>query len=197
LKSLDTIDCQGQPLETLCGMQRLDGAVPADARVLATFSDKSPALLAKPLGKGQLLFCGSFPGLGYQRSGVLAAQAYNKACTAAKQQPITYNPPSYTAGYRTLLATALDGLKPPVMTDNYLVEADLLEHANGLVITLSNWSGQSVKKLKVSLPLPTAKGYGKPYAAIGAIATQQQKDGQLILTLDLQEADFIVIPYKK
>ena len=196
LKNIEAITYQGKALESVCGIQKLTGAAPANARVLATFADQSPAVLMQPLGKGKVVFCGAFPGLAYLKSGVIAMFERNKSFAAEKKAVLSYNPPSFNADYQALIAATMEGIayQPPVTTDNYLVEANLLENTNGLVITLANWTGQPLTACKISLP--AGKNYGKPFAGAGEVKAAVA-NGRLNLTLDLQEADFIVIPFTK
>lgn len=196
LKNLAPIAAGGATLESLCGIQKVEGAV-AGARVAATFADGSPAALSKPLGKGFLLYCGAFPGIAYLKSGVAAANAAKEQLAAGKTPATTYNPPAYAAGYRAVMADLLAGLpyRPSLTASDYLVEANLLEHPKGRVVTLSNWSGRPLRGVTVSLPA-TARD-GAPFAAFGAVAARRDAGNRLTLTLDVQAADMIVIPYAR
>lgn len=195
LKVQETVDFRGKTLEDVCGMQKC--ALPADARTLAAFADHAPALFTRPLGKGQLVYCGFFPGIAYMKSGVLEKKARDARMEKEHLTPPSYNPPSFAEGYRALLAAAMDGLGivPVASTSHYLVEANALEGKKGLVIALSNWSGTRLQKVRVTVR--TTRKIGKPSAVISGIHAVESKPGQVTVTLDLEAADFLVLPYLK
>lgn len=179
-------------LEGIIGVQKLNGTAPSGSTVLATFTaDGTPAVLTKALGSGKLFYCGTFPGLAYQKSGVLAKQAAD----TADPNRATYGPPSYEAGYRALFSAILSGLAfaPPALASNYLVEANVLEGPQGRTIALANWSGAQITNLTITMPVLGA--VGTPTAALGSITDASLTGGVLTLTLDaLDECDFITVP---
>jgi len=173
-----------ETLEAVCGLQELSLWEGAQAQL--SFEDGKAAMVVGPAGSGRVIATGFFPGIGYARGGV--------AARAKRDAKITHNPPSFPAGYRTLLSKVLgDALKPaPATTSNYLVEAGLLESPHGLLITLANWTGRPVTNLEVRVR--GAGGQGKPTALLSPIKSALQKDGELVLTLDVAEFEFITIP---
>lgn len=81
------------------------------------------------LGKGKIIYCGFFPGLSYQYS--------------AKKTPDTpYSIWDYPEAHRNFIKALPLGITPRIKTDNYRVEAGLLEAGNEKLIVLSNWSGK-------------------------------------------------------
>jgi len=175
-----------ETLEAVCGLQVL--TLWRGARAPLCFTDGKAAMVVGAAGSGRVVAAGFFPGLGYARGGV--------AARAKRDEKATYNPPSFPAGYRTLLSQVLGGaLKPaPVTTSNYLVEAGLLKSPHGLLIALANWTGSPVKNLKVRVR--GAGGLGKPSAMLSPVKWAERKDGELVLTLDVAEFEFITIPGK-
>jgi hypothetical protein len=191
----DPFTFNGTALEGIIGVQKIAGSAPGGATVMATFAaDGSPAALSKACGAGQAIFCGVFPGLAYQKSGVLAMQQANTANPARA----TYGAPSFDAGYRLLVAAMLEGLdyRPPALTSDYLVEANLLDGPQHQIIALSNWTGESRTNLTITVQASTH--FAPPYAALGTVTSSTQQQGVLTLTLNqLDEADFIVLPKRK
>ena len=90
------------------------------------------------LGKGKIIYCGFFPGLSYQYS--------------AKKTPDTpYSIWDYPEAHRNFIKALPLGITPRIKTDNYRVEAGLLEAVNlppsPLLLTEKNGnspSGQAV-----------------------------------------------------
>lgn len=193
LPALTAVAWQGTKLEAICGMQPWKG----EAGTLASFGDGSPAVSMSALGKGRVAFCGFFPGLAYEKSGVVALKALEVEMQKTGKTPVTANPPEYARGYRDFFATLVREIawQPPVTTSHYLVEADLLEGPKGCVIALSNWTGAPLQQVRVTLRV---KGHpGKPFAAINPVKTLIGKNGVVQLTLNLGAGDFIVVPYAK
>jgi len=135
--------------------------------------------------------------MAYGISGVLLQKTFEAELKKAGKVPTTYNPPDFAPEYRDLFANLLKPIayKPAVETDNYLVEANLLEGPKGKVITLSNWTGKPLQGVRVTLRT-TAK-IGKPFSSPNPIKAQSAKPGILQFTLDLGPADFIVVPLQR
>lgn len=193
LASLDAVTTGGKKLEVLSGMQKGEGKT----GVLAAFSDGSPAVQLFPLDKGRVAFCGFFPGLAYNKSGILRQQAFETELKKAGKEPATYNPPDYGDEYRTLLGTMMKTVawRPAVVTDNYLVEANLLESSRGLLIVLSNWTGIPLPAVRVTLRSTAA--FARPIAAGISVRTKRLSNGSLDMTLPLGPGAFIALPFRK
>ncbi len=175
-----------ETIEVLCGFQKMEGI--KESETIATFSDRSPAIAIKTKGKGKIVISGLFPGIAYMKSAVIANRQKQK------EQYMSDCPPSYPGIVRTTFAKILSGIdyKMPVYTDNYLVEANLLEGKKAKVITISNWSGKSVENLKLTINLPVK---GKPFSTENPIKSVERGKNQATILMDLKGAfDFIVIP---
>lgn len=186
--NLDTVSFGGNNLESICATQKVS-STPSGAEIKATFSDGSPAFLNWPLGGGKVIFSGFFPGLAYAKSG-----AQSKATADAAGGRSTYNPPSYSGKYRDLLQGVLQNLsyKPLAETDNYLVEANILESDKGLLVTLSNWGEGDVDNLHVKIR--TANRYKQPSSAVKDIESFQQEGSEINMTLDVDDFEMIKLP---
>ena len=184
-KVLATAQLGDQTLEAVCGLHEL--TVWDGAKVLLNYTDEKPALVSGAIGKGRVIAAGFFPGLTYARGGV--------AARAKRDEAVTYNPPSYPAACRSLFMEMLGktAQRDPATTSHYLVEAGLLESPHGLLVTLANWSGTPVTNLEVRVR--TAANLGEP-AAVLAPLKSVRRDGELVLTLDVAEFEFVAIPRK-
>ena len=109
----------------------------ADAR----FGHQKPFNAIHKIGKGQIIASGFFAGLSYQAG-------------SKKANTPLYSVRDYPAAYREYIASLPLPVKPRLTTDNYLVEAALIESPKGKVIVLSNWSG---KPLTVTVTLDGKK----------------------------------------
>lgn len=196
LKDLMPVTFGTARLETLAGYQLFPPA-PAGATVLATFADGSPAVWTKRIGKGLLECSGFFPGLAYEKAGVLTRQERDRLDPAFPSQSSTDWPAAHRALLAALLAPA--GIARPVTTSHYLVEADRLEGPvthPGMVIAITNWTGQPLKNVQITLPL--GKLQGVPVTVVNPILSHKISHGLLTVTLNLNgPVDFLVVPLKK
>ena len=135
--------------------------------------------------------CGFFPGLAYAQSGIKSRIAADKAGKRA-----TINPPTYAEGYRALFQKILEKIdyQPPVQVSHYLVEANVLESEKGSLILLANFSGERIKGL--TLRVPKNRKMGGASALRNKVELVTNTDDYITLKLDLDEFDFITLPYK-
>jgi hypothetical protein len=107
--------------------------------VEAMFANGDPAVVRRGVGKGRVVHFAWLPGLSYWRS----ATAGDKGTvySASARRWVTW-------------ATELAGVRPPVKVDQPLIETPLLLSDAGAAVTLLNWTGSPVDKLRVSVRLP-------------------------------------------
>ena len=175
-----------ETIEVICGYQKMKNVSPSET--VANFSDGSPAIVTKNYGKGKIVFCGFFPGLSYMKSAVIANR--NKI----QDSSFSDCPPEYPEIIRKIFSNFISysNIKPPVITNNYLVEANLLEGSKALIITLSNWSGKSIENLDITI---NQRLKGKPLSSQNQIKSFESKANQTIIKMSMPGAfDFIVIP---
>lgn len=189
LKTLDSVrlvdTSVSETMEVVCGFQKMKSIKPSE--VIATFSDGSPAFVAKTKGKGKIILSGFFPGIAYMKSAVVANRQKDKS------QFLSDCPSVYPEGIRGMFSNILSKINyiPPVQTDNYLVEANLIESKSVIIVTLSNWSGKEIENLKLTINLPVK---GKPVSTENTVKNFERKGKQTIIELNLKTAfDFIVI----
>ena len=196
LKDLMPVTFGAQTLEALSGYQKCPRA-PVGAAVLATFADGSPAVWTMPVGKGLLACSGFYPGLAYEKAGVLTREARDRVDPDFPSQSSTDWPATHRALLAALLAPA--NIARPVTTSHYLVEANRLEGPAahpGAVIAITNWTGKPLTNVQITLPRNDLQG--EPSTVVNPIISQKTVRGQLTVTLNLVgPVEFLVVPRKK
>jgi hypothetical protein len=189
--NLNTVTYDGKALESLIGVQV---APVAGAEVVARFQNGDPAVQIWNRNAGRVVFAGFLPGLAYAKSGVVATAAAEAALPPGVDRH-THNPPSYNADYRALMQNIMDRLnyKPRVVTNNPLVEGNLLEANDGLVVTLSNWSESPIEDLAVTVKYTMP--VGAPQATRGTATDVASGDRTVSFKIDLEHLDFVKLPY--
>ena len=188
LKALDSVrfveDTSSETIEVICGLQKMKNV--SGSETMAVFSDGSPACVMKRAGKGRIVISGFFPGLAYMKSAVVANRQ--------KKQDASMSdcPPEYPGETRKMFEKIVAGIDKPVSTNNYLVEANLLETKDAFIITLSNWKGAPVEHLEIVL---NQSAKGKPVSIENPVISYENKHRQKIINVNMQSAfDFIVVP---
>ncbi|MCM8789030.1 MAG: hypothetical protein NC907_04500, partial [Candidatus Omnitrophica bacterium] len=175
-----------ETIELVCGFQKIKNVGKSEA--IAFFSDGSPAIAVKTKGKGRLIISGFLPGISYMRSAVVANRQKERGPS------LSDCPAEYPEAVRRIFKEIFSGLDygAPVLTDNYLVEANLLEGKKAKIVTISNWSGKPVENLKLIFNQPVKE---KPFSTENTLKSIERKGKQTVMTMDLKGAfDFIVIP---
>ena len=160
---------------------------PADAKVIATWSDGSAAATEKTVGKGKAIAVGGLPGHSYLRSG-LRLQPF-----ARGGRHFIYNPDNYDAGATTLatLGVADKAALRQVVASEPLVEAVIIDNKQGSLLTLTNWSNAPLKGVKIEAVLPFSPKSAKSIQS-GKTLPVTYADGKATVTLDLTEADYVL-----
>jgi hypothetical protein len=182
---VDTITMDGQKIPAVALKQVL---VPAEAKVLGTWSDGSAAVTLNTLGKGKVFTVGT-----------LAGNTYMK--TSLKQSPwarggkhTVYNPTTWDPAATRLVRLGLDAahVEPPVTTSAPLVEANVIDHAQGAVVSLVNWTDAPIKGVKVSLKLPWPPKAGRSVQDQKPV-TIDYAGGTASFTTDLEYGNYIIL----
>ncbi|MGE3804680.1 MAG: beta-galactosidase trimerization domain-containing protein, partial [Gemmataceae bacterium] len=181
----DTITVDGQKVPAIAMRQEL---TPSTAKVLGTWADGTAAVTMRELGKGRAFAVGTLPGNIYMKSGLKPVPFARGGRTNL------YNPSGFDTAATKLVRLGLDASKvePAVTTSQPLVEAVLIDHPKGTLLTLVNWTDQPIKGLEVSVKLPAAP------KSVRSVALQKElgakyAEGKLSFKLDLEEADFILV----
>lgn len=170
--------------------------LPADAKVLGTFSDKSPAILEKAHGKGKAYLFGFLPGQAYLKSGLPLLPPDRGSTDAAFAH---FLPTEMDKDLRR--AIVVDFLPKdfvlPVTCSEPLVEASCIDTRDKsgkltkLAVPLMNFTGKSIDNLTV-----TIAGLANPRAVRSVERGKlkaETKDGATVVTLPLAVADMLLI----
>jgi hypothetical protein len=189
LKPLDTIRVggPGRPpfsMEALAFQQRLSAA--RGAEVLGTFADGSPAIVRNHYGAGQAILVGTLPGIAYLKSGIPVRPMDRDGFAH-------FLPTEFSPEIRALIGLPLQlaGVTKPVECSEPLVDASLLESARGIIIPLANFTGQPIRRLRVTL-----RDVGAPRRIYtterGDLRPQMTADG-LVVEFPIGLTDFLVL----
>lgn len=159
------------------------------AEVIGTFSDGTPAISRRAVGTGTAIYCGFLPSLSYYKPATPARPVDRGSSDASFSHFI---PTAFDANASALIALPAAGVARQVTCSNPLVEAKIIQHKEGSVITLVNWSDGPVEDLTVTVNVRTRSS--KAYLASGAPVTVVSKKKPAVFSLSLDVADALVLP---
>ena len=116
---------------------------PPAGEILATFDDKTPAVVANTVGKGLSIHFYFFPGTSYFYGYTANSTSHRGSGGRASQWTLSGLLYNLTTG------AGMGGVIPPVTTSNMHVEAPLLQGPTGSVVTLLNWSPDDTNKIVI------------------------------------------------
>ena len=163
--------------------------VSSGTETLATFSDNSPAVTKRSVGKGQVNYCGFLPALSYYKPAIPKRPVDR---TSAEDSLAHLIPSSFDAAAYDLIGLAAEGIQRPITCSEPRVETSVIESPQGLVISLVNWSGKPVKRLVVTpaFQVPSEK---ITLASGQTPAVASEEKGIVSITFDLDVADAIIL----
>ncbi|MCE9589802.1 MAG: beta-galactosidase trimerization domain-containing protein [Planctomycetes bacterium] len=186
IKPIDTITLDGVKIPAVAMKQVL---TPADTKVIGTWSDGSAAVTVRDYGKGKAIAVGTLPGTGYIHS------AAKVTPWARGGRHMVYSLMTSDPDKNKLINLGVDakpGLEREVVSSATGVEGLLIDNEKGTLVTLINWNKEPVKGATISVRVPF-----KPKSAR---SVQGQKsvdvtyaDGVATFTIDLTEADYVVL----
>jgi hypothetical protein len=151
----------------------------AGATVLASFADGSPALVEKRLGQGRILRFACFPGLSYTKSGSGTTNGLASG---------------FSDDWRQFIVQPVTAAKAvqPVVVDQAMIEAPALYSADGVAVTLLNWSGDT-KEVEVRVRAD------KPVRRVETVEKGKlqftTENGQVKVQLTLGDVDVLKLYY--
>ncbi|RPD47692.1 hypothetical protein DNI29_09595 [Hymenobacter sediminis] len=156
----------------------LPGAAPA--RPLARFSDGTPALTERVLGRGRILRFACYPGLSYRHS------------AAGNTGGL---PSGFDAGWRQLIVQPVRDARAelPVRVTQPLVEAPALYSPAGVAVTLLNWRGTAAQSVDVSVA--TDRPVRRVVSAQRGPLPFRQSGNHVTVTLPLGDVDVLQLYY--
>lgn len=182
---IDTITFNKEKLPAIAMQQRL---VPEQAKPLATWSDGSAACTEHKLGKGQVIAVGTLIGTSYMKTAVKPIP------WARGGKHTVYNPTEFDATARDLVRLGVQTLtdeRAAVCSDE-LVEAVVLDHKDGTLLTLVNWTNAPAKNLQVQVRMKDAP------RSVRSVSGQRdvpftRKGDVVTFSIDLAEADYVML----
>jgi hypothetical protein len=183
---IGTITLDGQKIPALGMRQTL---VPDTAKVLGTWADGGAAVTVHEHGKGKAFAVGTLAGNVWMKS------ALKVTPWARGGRHMLYNPVNFDPAATRLVRLGIDAKKAEqaAVCSDPGVEAVVLDHKDGTLLTLVNWTNGPVRGLKVTVKLPAAP------KAVRTVAGQKSLpmefgQGAVTFTTDLDDADFILLP---
>ena len=169
---------------------------PPAGEVLASFDDKSPAVVANAVGKGKSIHCYYFPGTSFWSGYTADAPGHRGSGGMSSQWTLM--------GLLWNVTTGLGGVVPSVATSSLHVEAPLLEGPAGSVVTLLNWlpataqwhgrvfnASTTMLTVEVNLGFAPSKVQSAEHGALTATSVPGTR-GAVRVTLPLASADFLM-----
>lgn len=185
LPAIDTLTLDGRKLAAIGMRQQL---VPDQAKVLGTWTDGSAAVTVREHGKGKAFAVGTLAGNSYMKTGV-KLQPWPRG--GRKQ---VYNPVPTDPAALQLVRLGVDA-RPVVqaaIASNPQVEAVVMDHPKGTLVTVLNWSSAPIPGLKLQVRVPAAP------SSVRSVRQQQPvpvqfAGGVATLALDLNESDYLLL----
>ena len=187
VKPIETVTWNNQTIPAY-GAIAVTKVTAADAKVVGKFSNGSPAVVLRDVGKGRVVYCGFLPSLSYFKPAIPLKPLDRGSTDDAMSHLI---PTEFSPAARLLIGLPAADLPRAISCSDPLVEATIIESPKGKAIVLANWSKGSVKGLKVAVTItvPSAQvslGSGKPVSV--------KKDGNVTeFTCDLEVGDVIIL----
>jgi hypothetical protein len=156
--------------------------------IVYTFSDGSPAVLSRNVGKGWVAYCAFLPGLSYYHPAIPLRPVDRGATEDAM---IHLLPTQMDDAAAALIASPALTLARPIMCSEPLVETTVIESRRGVVIPLVNWTPEPISGLQVAVNIRTPSRQAS--LASGNELKQAKVDGRTVYTLDLDAADALIL----
>jgi hypothetical protein len=163
--------------------------VPETAKVIGTWKDGSAAVTYHAHGKGKAYAVGTLAGNSWMKTGVRVTP------WARGGRHMLYNPTDFDSVATNLVRLGVDSRAPTqeVVCSKPGVEAIAIDHKDGTLLTLVNWTNGPVKDLQVQLRLPSPPKEVRSVTGQKTIASRFT--GSVVsFTIDLDEGDFVLLP---
>lgn len=162
--------------------------IPAGAKTSATWSDGSAAMTENTIGNGKVFAIGTVIGTSHYKTALRAIP------WARGGRHMLYNPTDFSDASRTLFDSGigLTSVARPVVCSDRLVESVVIDHKEGSLVTLVNWSNGSVKDLEVQVRMKDAP------KTVRTVSGQRNlpfsaNNGVVTFRIDLTEADYVML----
>jgi hypothetical protein len=185
-RAIETVTWSGRWLPVAGAITKVN--VGQDATIEGKFTDGSPAVVVRKVGKGETIYAGFLPGLSYFHPAIPMRPVDRGATDDSMAHFI---PTAFDQAAADLIGAAASQVIRPVACSEPLVEASLIESAGGAVVVLANWSGKPVNALEVRFGGP-APGQSAGLASGAKLTTKKDRD-RTVFTFDLDVADVLIL----
>lgn len=185
LPVIDTITLDGEEIPAIGMRQQL---VPSTAKILGTWKDGTAAVTLHEYGKGKAFAVGTLAGNSYMKTG-LRVQPWPRG--GRKQ---VYNPTDFTPAATKLVQLGVAAKEIPKQAEcsNPFVEATLIDHPKGTLVTLVNWTNEPLTDLEVAVRVSAAPKVARSVERQKAMDVTYE-NGMAKFKVDLKEADYILL----
>ncbi len=182
---IDTIAVDQLKLPAVALKQQL---TPTTAKPLGAWADGSVAITVRQHGKGKAFAVGALPGTSYMRT-ALKPIPFARGGRHTVYNPVDFSP----AGIHIVrLGVTARPIQRAVACANPYVEAAVIDHKDGTLLTLINWTNAPLKNLGVGVHLTQAPRQVRTVQGQRALKTTYN-NGLLQFTIDLDAADYVLL----
>jgi len=159
---------------------------PDQAKATAKWSDGTAAVTEHELGKGRVVAVGTLVGTSYMKSGLKAIP------WARGGRHVVYNPTGFDQTLTEAVRLGVAKVDRPVVCSVESVESIVLDHKDGTLVTLVNWTDAPLKEVEVQVRMKDAP------KSVRSVSGQREvpftaKDGVVSFKLALAEADYVLL----
>ena len=184
LPPIDTLTLDGQKIPAIGLRQTLQ---PQQAKVLGTWSDGSAAVTVHEYGKGKALAVGTLAGNSYMKTG-LKMQPFARGGRKHIYNPVQFDP---AATKLVRLGVEARPLEQQAVCSSPYVEAAVIDHPRGTLVTLLNWSNEPIKELTLRLQLPAQPNSARSVRLQQALPVTYEA-GVATIKVELTDADYLL-----
>jgi hypothetical protein len=183
--AIDTITVDRRTLAAIAMKQQL---TPTTAKPLGAWADGSVAITVREHGKGKAFAVGALPGTSYMHT------ALKPIPFARGGRHTVYNPVDFSAAAIDIvrLGVAARPIQRAVACSNSYVEATVIDHKDGSLLTLINWTNAPLKDLGVGVHLAQAPRQVRTVQGQRELRATYA-NGLLQFTTDLDAADYVLL----
>lgn len=185
-RAIDTVTWSGRWLPVTGAITKMK--TEPDVTIEGRFTDGSPAVAVRKVGKGETVYCGFLPGLTYFHPAIPRRPVDRGATDDSMSHFI---PSEFDPGAARLIGSAASRIIRPVACSQPLVEASWIESKEGAVVVLTNWSGTELKALELTFSGPLPRRNIR--LATGAKLDEMRDGDRTVLTFDLDVADVLIL----
>ncbi len=162
---------------------------PTSAKVLGEWQTGGGAVTIHTLGKGKAIAIGTCPGITWMKTGVKPVPFARGGRTNS------YNPEDFSPATKELVLLGVnagpDRNKPHCNVPG--VELIVLDSQKGTLVTAINWTNRRQKDLQIIVPMAKAPKQVRSVCRQKTLPSRFEK-GNLHFSLDLEDADYILLP---